>query len=177
MLKSMSTIQGDVEVDTAVCPNYPIAGQIVIQREEGRHEFNFDDSCDGSFVYIGPGQTGALAFRLRWQGPQDLDLYVEEPGGEVIYFGHRTSATGGQLDVDANAGCSGPDPDPTENVFWPEGMAPSGTYHFWADLWSPCGASETPAITLYVIRNGVIDQTINTSISGGQSQTYDYQYP
>lgn len=176
-LKSASTIDGDVEVDTEICPNYPIGGQIVLQREEGRHEFNFDDACDGTFVYIGPGQTGALAFRVRWQGPQDVDLYVREPNGEVIYYGNSTSSTGGQLDVDANAGCSGPDPDPTENIFWPEGMAPAGTYQFWADLWSPCGASETPAVTLYVIRAGVIDRTINTSISGGQTATYDYQYP
>ena len=175
--KSMSNIDGDLEVDTEICPNYPIGGQIVLQREEGRHEFNFDDSCDGSFVYIGPGQTGALAFRLRWQGPQDIDLYVEEPNGEVIYYGNRTSSTGGELDVDANAGCSGPDPDPTENIFWPEGMAPAGTYHFWADLWSPCSSTDTPAITLYVIRDGVIVRTINTAISGGQSETYEYQYP
>ncbi len=176
-LKSASTIDGDVQVDTEICPNYPIGGQIVLQREEGRHEFNFDDSCDGTFVYIGPGQTGALAFRLRWQGPQDVDLYVREPNGEVIYYGNSTSSTGGQLDVDANSGCYEVAPDPTENIFWPEGMAPAGTYQFWADLWSDCGGSETPAVTLYVIRAGVIDRTINTSISGGQTATYDYQYP
>jgi len=128
-------------------------------------------------LVFGPGQTGALAFRVRWQGPQDVDLYVQEPSGFLIYYGDPESPTGGTLDVDANAACWEQSPDPTENIFWPEGMAPSGTYQFWADLYSACGASETPAVTLYVIRAGVIDQTINTSISGGQTATYEYQYP
>ena len=174
--KSTSDISGDPQIDTEICPNYPIAGQIVLQRPEGRHGFNFDDSCDGTFVYIGPGGTGALAFRMRWPGSQDLDLYVREPNGEIIYYGNPSSATGGQLDVDANAGCSGPAPDPTENIFWDE-EAPVGTYEFWGDLWSECGASPTPDVTLFVIVNGVIHRVIDTAISGGETQHYTHEHP
>ncbi len=174
--KSLSTITGNPEINTEICPNYPIAGQIVLEQPEGNHQFEFDDSCDGTFVYIGPGGTGALAFRLRWDGPQDLDLYVTEPNGETTYFGSRTSSTGGQLDVDANAGCSGPAPDPTENIFW-ENEAPVGTYEYWGDLWSDCDATSTPSVTLFVIVNGVIHRVIETEISGGETQHYTHQHP
>lgn len=174
--KSLSTVTGNPEINTEICPNYPIAGQIVLEQPEGSHQFGFDDSCDGTFVYIGPGGTGALAFRLRWDGPQDLDLYVTEPNGETIYYGSRTSSTGGALDVDANAGCSGPASDPTENIFW-ENEAPVGTYEYWGDLWSDCDATSTPHVTLFVIVNGVIHRVIETEISGGETQHYTHQHP
>ena len=173
---SISTVSGNPEIDTEICPNFPIAGQVVVQRPEGSHEFGFDDSCDGTFVYIGPGGTGALAFRLRWDGPQDLDLYVREPNGETIYYGNRNSSTGGALDVDANAGCSGPAADPTENIFW-QNEAPAGTYEYWGDLWSACDASSTPDVTLFVIVNGVIHRVIETQISDGETQHYTHQHP
>jgi hypothetical protein len=40
-----------------------------------------------------------------------------QPGG---------AATGGQLDVDSNIGCE--NDGSVENIFWPPGDAPSGTY-------------------------------------------------
>jgi hypothetical protein len=173
--KSISTVTGNPELNTEICPNYPIAGQIVVQREEGRHQMDFDDSCDGSFVYVGPGGTGELAFRLRWDGPQDLDLYVQAPTGDIIYWANP-SAAGGQLDVDANSGCSGPDPDPTENIFWEEN-APPGEYRYWAELWSDCDASPTPDLNLLVIVGGVIHRSIPTAIANGETQHYPHQHP
>ncbi len=63
---------------------------------------------------------------LMWNNYNDLDLHVVCPSGERIHGGNRKSACGGELDVDANVR-----PDsrkPVENVVWPEGEAPSGTY-------------------------------------------------
>ena len=63
---------------------------------------------------------------LMWNNYNDLDLHVVCPSGERIHGGNRKSACKGELDVDANVR-----PDsrkPVENVVWPEGEAPAGTY-------------------------------------------------
>jgi len=67
-------------------------------------------------------QTGEVHITLTWDNATDVDLHVIEPSGEEIFFSHKSSATGGQLDVDDIDGF-GP-----ENIFWPEGRAPSGQY-------------------------------------------------
>ncbi len=63
---------------------------------------------------------------LMWNNYNDLDLHVVCPSGERIHGGNRKSSCNGELDVDANVR-----PDsrkPIENVVWPEGEAPAGTY-------------------------------------------------
>ena len=63
---------------------------------------------------------------LMWNNYNDLDLHVVCPSGERIHGGNRKSSCSGELDVDANVR-----PDsrkPIENVVWPEGQAPAGTY-------------------------------------------------
>lgn len=72
-------------------------------------------------------QTGDVQISLAWNNGNDLDLHVETPGGEKIFFNQRDSSCGGQLDVDMNA--AGPESNtPVENVFWPTGGSPSGRY-------------------------------------------------
>ena len=174
---SISTITGTADIDSAVCPRYPVGGTITLTYGGETHLVTFTPNCDGEYVYQGPGQTGDIAFRLTWSGPQDLDLYVKEPNGEVIYYGNPQSATGGKLDVDSNAGCSSESPSPTENIFWPVGQAPHGTYEVWADRYSSCSASPTPAYTLRIFVGDTVVQTINGTISsGGDSQHVTYAY-
>jgi uncharacterized protein YfaP (DUF2135 family) len=60
--------------------------------------------------------------------PTDLDLYVTDPSGTTVYFGNTRVFSGGQLDLDANAACSGNMGVNSEHVFWPQGSAPAGTY-------------------------------------------------
>jgi hypothetical protein len=80
--------------------------------------------------------TGDIAFRLVWDGQSDLDLYVEDPAGTCIFFGQRDSATGGLLDVDCNAASDRVCGHPVENVYWPTGTAPAGTYLYWIEAHS-----------------------------------------
>ena len=64
---------------------------------------------------------------LMWNNYNDLDLHIVCPSGERIHGGNKTSACGGELDVDANVRAE--TRKPVENVFWPEGTAPGGQYH------------------------------------------------
>ena len=75
--------------------------------------------------------TGDVAFRLLWQGQSDLDLHVMDPADERLFFGNRTAASGGILDVDCNAGSGRLCDRPIENVYWPDGTAPEGRYRVW----------------------------------------------
>eukprot|EP00315_Gephyrocapsa_oceanica_P002691 CAMPEP_0185317098 /NCGR_PEP_ID=MMETSP1363-20130426/45903_1 /TAXON_ID=38817 /ORGANISM="Gephyrocapsa oceanica, Strain RCC1303" /LENGTH=747 /DNA_ID=CAMNT_0027915341 /DNA_START=172 /DNA_END=2415 /DNA_ORIENTATION=+ len=73
-------------------------------------------------------RSGDVRISLMWNDYSDLDLHIVAPGGERIFYGHRRSACGGWLDVDANVVWARATAKPVENVFWPEGGAPSGEY-------------------------------------------------
>ena len=71
-------------------------------------------------------KSSDVQISLMWNNYNDLDLHVVCPSGERIHGGNRESACDGELDVDANVR---PDTKkPVENVVWPEGKAPGGTY-------------------------------------------------
>lgn len=70
--------------------------------------------------------SGDVQILLEWETSDDVDLHVIDPAGEEIYYSHRHSASGGELDIDANV--STIMRHPKENVYWPSGGAPSGRY-------------------------------------------------
>jgi hypothetical protein len=87
------------------------------------------DMRDEPYPPFPPSQTGDVDLRggsvhvtLTWDNATDVDLHVIDPYGEEIYYANRSSASGGQLDVDDTDGY-GP-----ENIYWPQDGAPSGQY-------------------------------------------------
>ncbi len=86
--------------------------------------------------------TGDVQVTVAWDTDADVDLHVVDPGGSEIYWAERQSPSGGQLDLDSNAGCAG-DNVRNENITWPVGTAPQGTYTVRVDYWSNCDAPET----------------------------------
>lgn len=73
---------------------------------------------------------GDVKFTLTWDTDVDLDLYVTEPSGDTIWYGNRSSTTGGQLDTDDRDGF-GP-----ENIFWPTDFARPGSYRVEVKMYS-----------------------------------------
>jgi hypothetical protein len=96
--------------------------------------------------------TGVVQVSLRWSSTADLDLSVTDPHGEAVSFSHRQAASGGKLDVDANAACHNPTSTPVENVIWPS-RAPDGTYTVTVTYYTSCG-NPPPAFNVTALING-----------------------
>ncbi|MFW5694736.1 MAG: YfaP family protein [Alkalispirochaeta sp.] len=102
--------------------------------------------------------AGAIQVQLTWEeNSTDLDLYVSEPDGSVIFYGNPSgTGSGGELDVDDRDG-GGP-----ENIFYPSVPA-DGTYQVEVDFYSgPSGYS-------YAYPT---DFTITISTSSGTQQVF-----
>jgi len=83
---------------------------------------DFDDR-----LALAGGQSGDVQISLIWDTTDDLDLHCIDPSGQEIYYANRRSSSGGELDVDMNAG-GRTSTEPVENIYWPRGRAPAGTY-------------------------------------------------
>lgn len=97
--------------------------------------------------------SGDLQVSLSWNSDTDVDLHLVEPSGEEIYYGHHSSAAGGVLDLDSNAGCTLDHVD-NENITYENVTPPSGQYIVRVDYWSDC------AVT------GQIDYAVTVNIHG-----------
>ncbi|MBI5529344.1 MAG: hypothetical protein HY897_23715 [Deltaproteobacteria bacterium] len=104
-------------------------------------------------IHVG---TGDIQISLNWDRPNDVDLHVIEPSGEEIFYAHRTSSAGGQLDLDSNPDCS-LDHWNNENIFWPAGGAPSGVYVVNVVMYANCGVEEPTRFRVTVTRAGGVD--------------------
>jgi hypothetical protein len=105
--------------------------------------------------------TGDVQVNVSWDVDSDVDLHVVDPSGYEIFYGQSSSTSGGSLDLDSNAGCS-LDHKRSENITWPAGGAPRGTYTVRVDYWSSCSVTATN----YVVTANVTGQA--TRIDSGQ---------
>ncbi len=126
-------------------------------------ECNPGFKCENGTCVLNGG-TGPVQVTLRWDQPVDLDLHVDEPlpdGGSCeIYYGDSNNPVGnsacgalGSLDLDSNAGCSIDDVD-IENVIYPAGTPPSGTYVVRVDYWANCSITGTVPYEVQARANG-----------------------
>jgi hypothetical protein len=99
-------------------------------------------STDATAISVVEVGTGDVQVSVSWNEDVDVDLYVVDPNGETIYYGATTSSSGGELDLDSNPACS-IDGIRNENVTWPTGEAPSGTYEVRLNLYADCDIDRT----------------------------------
>jgi len=81
--------------------------------------------------------SDALQVSLNFVHFVDMDLHLETPEGEDIFWAARLSSTGGELDLDSNAGCS-IDGVNNENITWVDATPTLGNYTVRVNLWSAC---------------------------------------
>ena len=115
----------------------------------------------GTTVPLG---TGDVQVTLRWGGGVDLDLHVIDPAGSEINYSTPTSPSGGQLDTDAQSGCS----PCVENVFWPTGGAPTGEYQVYVVNFTGDPASD---FTIDIIVGGEQIDRVSGGVGGGSPQS------
>lgn len=100
--------------------------------------------------------SGDVQVMLSWTNYNDLDLIVSDPFGEKVWFKNRRVSSGGQLEIDMNV--EYPDSKtPLENIYWPPGGAPNGTYNVYLLYYKQ---HEKTAETPYIITVKYGDQTV-----------------
>jgi hypothetical protein len=118
--------------------------------------------------------TGDVQVTLLWNTDSDMDLHVIDPDGFEIYFGDSTSPSGGQLDVD-DIPSQGDTSTHVENIFWPTGGAPAGTYQAFVHHYS----SQTGGPSTYTmeVRVGgqLIHQESGTLAEDATSTPFEFQ--
>ncbi|GAB4371801.1 MAG: hypothetical protein Kow00121_13570 [Elainellaceae cyanobacterium] len=121
--------------------------------------------------------TGDIQVTLRWSTTDDLDLAVTDPSGDVVAYYNAAIASGGQLDVDANAGCAEQNATPIENIFWPPGQAPEGNYTVAVNLFSRCQGSGPVDFTLTLLVQGNTETLTGTVDEQNPVATFPFSLP
>ena len=139
LVVSYSTIQ--LDGDTGLI-------QVQLESPDG----SVTDPLDVSVTTLSVG-TGEVQVSVSWDQPVDLDLKVVEPDGTEIFFIFPVSDSGGELDLDSNAGCS-IDGVNNENVTY-DGVTPlAGEYRVMLNLWSDCGVTAPVNYVVTIRANG-----------------------
>lgn len=123
-----------------------------------------------------PGALSAamaqLVIVLRWDRQVDLDLHVEEPGGQVIWSRRKAGAPGagvGVLDLDSNQACV-LDGRQREQVSYAQ--PPPGRYRVLVDTFSLCGQA-TAYWSVEVYQGGASGSGARLAAASGQSLPSD----
>ncbi|MDH3729894.1 MAG: Ig-like domain-containing protein, partial [Acidimicrobiia bacterium] len=119
-------------------------------------------------VYLTIVGSGDVRVTLNWWSTADLDLYVTDPLGEIIYYGNSTSTSGGELDVDANFPCNVATTGPVENIYWPIGGAPQGEYVVEVRYAVECNSEGPQNIQVTTIVDGALRTHFQTLSIGQQ---------
>lgn len=96
------------------------------------------DSIKERVKTAGGNVDSFLRVSLAWHNNDDLDLSLNDPLHNHVYFNNRRSATGATLDIDMN-GMDGIDPNrrPVENIFFSdERKLRDGNYEFYVTNYS-----------------------------------------
>lgn len=119
-------------------------------------------------------KTGDVQLSLSWNNYNDLDIHCIDPLGEEIYFSRKRSQSGGELDVDMNAGGQ-QSKEPVENIYWPAGGAPSGKYQVFVNYYAQYDSADSTSFTVGVKEKNKT-QEFSGLISRGEPKRLIYEF-
>ncbi len=126
------------------------------------------------------GQSGELRFQLQYSNSDlaDLELHVQGPDGEILFFGNTESGTGGTMDL--LCGLNFCQHAGIENIYWQKGRALNGTYRYWVSYYeAPNGNAAQKAPSSYILFVLVDDEVVakqTGTLQGGNSETFRFEY-
>lgn len=119
--------------------------------------------AEQSLRVLGVG-TGDVQVSIAWNGKTDVDLHVLDPNNEEIFFGHKTAASGGRLDLDSNPACQ-LDNKNNENVYFPKDNSPHGDYKVLVHYYDDCGQPKSDWVVTVLVK-GQPTRTFRGSFTG-----------
>jgi len=126
----MKSINNKLTTKQIICilqnTGIPTQGNIgkLIQLDKALQKVKSGETVDCSTT----PSTGDVQVLLNWNNYNDLDLCCTDPQGETVWFKNKSVTSGGILDIDMNVDYPG-SINPVENIYWPNGKAPHGTYN------------------------------------------------
>lgn len=112
-------------------------------------------------------KAGTIEIALIWENTNDLDLHVIDPNGERVWFSNKRSRSGGELDVDRNAGCGNLTNTPVEHVVWTSASPPEGTYEVCVHHFQTCGVYKPTPYRLEMKVGDAAPQVLEGTASQG----------
>lgn len=122
-----------------------------------------------------PYGGGAVQVTLSWAEAVDIDLYVTDPNGETIWYGHTSSASGGELDHDDTNGGTSTD-RAVENIFWLSD-ALDGSYIVEVDYYSSSGPATAYEVVVTVDGNIIGSYSGTLTSFDPRTQVTTFTYP
>lgn len=161
-----------VDIDTGDLFGRPVGSNADadVDLDGGPEDDETEDPVLDPDVVLG---TGDVQVTLLWSSGDDFDLHVIDPSGEEISFSNDQSDSGGQLDRDEIPTC-GDESTHAENVFWPEGGAPSGVYQAFVRNYSACDAGASYVLEVRVGGQVIIEDR-GALAEGQDSQVVEFE--
>ncbi len=172
---SMPTFNPAVTATVAAPPGMQV---LQAQCQPGGEEAcnGVDDNCNGA-IDEGCGYSGGnIQVTAAWQTASDIDLHVTDPTGAEVFYGARSSASGGVLDHDANAACRA-QPPTVENVYWNSPTPPRGRYTIRVVSYDQCGVPVTPTTLSLSVGGRVLGTWRMEFTRQGESFTIPFDVP
>jgi hypothetical protein len=120
-------------------------------------------------------KTGDVQVSLAWNNTNDLDLHCVDPAGEEVFFNHRRSASGGEMDIDMNYREPYQE-HPVENIYWGAGKAPLGRYQVFVDYFANHGAARpTQFLCGWIVRGKKTEMRGSIAPDDGKKKIGEFQ--
>jgi len=174
--------RSEINNDPLYVPDYstvwrPLGTYIIGPGQTERFESSSFDATDSNVTEGEPpcwGEvttsvgTGDVQVTLTWHAEADIDLYVEDPNGETVWYSNTSISSGGQLDRDNK--CSNFVMGRPENIFWPPSGAPAGAYKVSVNYYGDCNGAGAVEWTVRTVVKGQVNTYTGVLNSVGESQ-------